>query len=197
MHRGRASITSTAPTNIVDARFDADCSIFATSTPHGFAVYKTNPLKLLRRRSTLSSLCPIRHCGLGGMPVIGTIGPHAALSPSIADLTGTISKILPLHSTNLIFLVGGGRNPQYPPNKVILWDEAVGRVVGEIEFSEQVRGLACRRGTLVVALKRRVVHFEVSPQGIVKTREWDTCDNERGELQPETALGVPVQISMA
>ncbi|KIO25025.1 hypothetical protein M407DRAFT_25665 [Tulasnella calospora MUT 4182] len=155
MHRGRASITSTAPTNIVDARFDADCSIFATSTPHGFAVYKTNPLKLIRRR----------------------------------NLTGTISKILPLHSTNLIFLVGGGRNPQYPPNKVILWDEALGRVVGEIEFSEQVRGLACRRGTLVVALKRRVVQFEISPQGIVKTREWDTCDNERGLVALATAEG--------
>lgn len=52
--------------------------------------------------------------------------------------------------------------------------------MAELEFREKVRGVACRRGWLAVALRRRVVAFEV---GEVVTRygEWDTCDNPRGQ----------------
>lgn len=52
--------------------------------------------------------------------------------------------------------------------------------MAELEFREKVRGVACRRGWLAVALRRRVVAFEV---GEVVTRygEWDTCDNPKGE----------------
>lgn len=98
------------------------------------------------------------------------------------DLTGgTLSKILPLHATNIVFLVGGGRNPRYPPNKVIFWDEALGKEVVELEFREQVRGLACRRGLLAVALARRVVLFDVLGDKVVRRGEWETCENKRGE----------------
>ncbi|KAG8863751.1 hypothetical protein FRB96_007588 [Tulasnella sp. 330] len=149
MHLARHSITSTTPVNVIDVRFDADCDIFAAATPSGFGVYKTWPLRLVRKR----------------------------------DLTGTVSKILPLHKTNIIFLVGGGRNPRYPPNKVIFWDESIGKEVVELEFREQVRGLACRRGTLAVALKRRIVVFDVSnDRKVARTGEWETCENERGLL---------------
>ncbi|KAG9012652.1 hypothetical protein FRB94_005262 [Tulasnella sp. JGI-2019a] len=149
MHLARHSITSTTPVNVIDVRFNADCELFAAATPSGFGVYKTWPLKLLRKR----------------------------------DLTGTVSKILPLHKTNIIFLVGGGRNPSYPPNKVIFWDESIGREVVELEFKEQVRGLACRRGTLVVALKRRIVVFDVSnDKKVARIGEWETCENEKGLL---------------
>lgn len=65
---------------------------------------------------------------------------------------------------------------------MIFWDEAIGREVVELEFKEQVRGLACRRGTLVVALKRRIVVFDVSnDQRVARTGEWETCENERGQ----------------
>ena len=85
-----------------------------------------------------------------------------------------------MHSTSLLFLVGGGRNPLYPANKVIFWDDAIGKEVVELEFKERVRGMACRRGLLVVALKRRVVTFEVSEGHVAQKGEWETCENERG-----------------
>ncbi|CCM04827.1 uncharacterized protein FIBRA_07020 [Fibroporia radiculosa] len=99
---------------------------------------------------------------------------------------GTLSAVIPLHTSSLLFLIGGGRSPRYPPNKVILWDDARGREVAELEFRERVRGLACRRGWLVVALRRRVVVFQI---GEVVTRfgEWDTCDNPRGLVAIATA----------
>lgn len=88
--------------------------------------------------------------------------------------------MLPLHTSSLLFLVGGGRSPRYPPNKVIFWDDARGKEVAELEFRERVRGLACRRGWLVVALRRRVVVFKVD-ESISRYAEWDTCDNPRGK----------------
>lgn len=85
-----------------------------------------------------------------------------------------------MHASSLLFLVGGGRAPLYPANKVILWDAAAQREVAELEFRERVRGLATRRGWLIVALKRRVVAFEVGDR-VVRRGEWETVENERGE----------------
>ncbi|KAI0638299.1 WD40-repeat-containing domain protein [Trametes polyzona] len=153
MNLARHSISSTVPVLIFDARFDPDCRIFTTSTQAGFAVYRTWPLQLLRKREITG---------------------------------GTLSAVVPLHTSSLLFLVGGGRSPRYPPNKVILWDDALAQEVAELEFREKVRGLACRRGWLAVALRRRVVVFQVG-ETVVRFREWDTCDNPRGLLAIATA----------
>lgn len=109
-----------------------------------------------------------------------------------SELTGgTLSAVVPLHTSSLLFLLGGGRSPLYPPNKVILWDDAIGSEVAELEFRERVRGLACRRGWLAVALRRRVVVFEVG-ESVSRYGEWDTCDNPRGKCIP----GIPVLSEM-
>jgi hypothetical protein len=98
----------------------------------------------------------------------------------VAADAGTLAFVQPMHASSLIFLVGGGRAPLYPANKVILWDAAAQREVAELEFKERVRGLATRRNWLVVAFKRRVVAFEVGAQ-VVRRGEWETAENERGE----------------
>jgi WD repeat-containing protein 45 len=165
MNLARHSITSTNPIIVLDARFDADCQIFTSSTPAGFAVYQTWPLKLLRKRGALFNT------------------DHAMVAHSFAsELTGgTLSAVIPLHTSSLLFLIGGGRSPLYPPNKVILWDDAICKEVAELEFREKVRGLACRRGWFAVALRRRVVVFELG-ELVTRHGEWDTCDNPRGQL---------------
>ncbi|CAL1701415.1 unnamed protein product [Somion occarium] len=153
MNLARHSISSTAPVLIFDSRFDADCQLFTTCTPTGFAVYRARPLKLLRKREITG---------------------------------GTLAAAVPLHSSSLLFLLGGGRSPRYPPNKVVLWDDAQGKEVAELEFRERVRGLACRRGWLAVALRRRVVVFKLDTV-VSRYAEWDTCDNPRGLLTLATA----------
>ncbi|KAI1796273.1 WD40-repeat-containing domain protein [Ganoderma leucocontextum] len=153
MNLARHSISATDPVLIFDARFDPESRIFTTSTKAGFAVYRTWPLQLLRKRE-----------------IVG----------------GTLSIVVPLHTSSLLFLVGGGRSPRYPPNKVILWDDAIAQEIAELEFREKVRGLACRRGWLAVALRRRVVVFQVG-ETVQRYGEWDTCDNVRGLLALATA----------
>ncbi|KAJ3810630.1 SVP1-like protein 2 [Lentinula lateritia] len=146
MNLARHSITATNPVHIFDTRLDADCEIFTTCSPAGFAVYKAWPLQLLRKRE------------LSG---------------------GTLAAAMPMHTSSLLFLLGGGRSPLYPLNKVILWDDAIGSEVAELEFRERVRGFACRRGWLAVSLRRRVIVFEIGRQ-VTRYQEWDTCDNPKG-----------------
>ncbi|KAF9058023.1 SVP1-like protein 2 [Panaeolus papilionaceus] len=153
MNLGRHHISATSPLQIFDARFDPDCNIFTTATAAGFAVYRTCPLQLIRKREFSN---------------------------------GTLSIVQPMHSCNLVFLVGGGRSPLYPPNKVVVWNETLGREVAELEFRERVRGLACRRGWLCVALRWRVVAFQVG-ESISRFQEWDTFENPRGLLALATA----------
>lgn len=115
----------------------------------------------------------------------------------LLDVTGgTLSHVVPLHVSSLLFLVGGGRSPRYPPNKVIFWDDAQGKEVAELEFRERVRGLACRRGWLAVALRRRVVVFQVD-ESISRYAEWDTCDNPQGKYcrsEPLILLADPLSV---
>lgn len=108
---------------------------------------------------------------------------YRELNRYIGLSNGTLSHVLPLHTTNLLFLVGGGRSPLYPPNKVVVWDDALGMEVAELEFKSQVRGLASRRGWLAVALRRRVVVFQLGGPagGIKKYTEFETGDNPRGK----------------
>ncbi|KAF8743419.1 WD40 repeats protein, partial [Rhizoctonia solani] len=155
MNLARHSITATAPTCILDARFEPNSRIFTTCTPEGFAVYKTWPLTLLRKRD-------------------------------VPDDAGTLAFVQPMHASSLLFLVGGGRAPLYPANKVILWDSVTQREVAELEFKERVCGLVTRRNWLAVALKRRVVAFEIN-SNIERRGEWETAENERGLMAIATA----------
>jgi len=50
MNLARHSISSTDPLVLYDVRLDPDSQIFTTSTPDGFAVYRTLPLELVRTR---------------------------------------------------------------------------------------------------------------------------------------------------
>ncbi|GAA6053509.1 hypothetical protein JCM3770_000301 [Rhodotorula araucariae] len=99
--------------------------------------------------------------------------------------------VLPLERSNLLFLVGGPPSPLYPPNKVVLWDDRARAPVAELEFREDVRGLAARRDRLVVVLRRRVVVFVLPHGGAGIWREggYETTDNPKGLVALASAPG--------
>lgn len=156
---------------ITNVTFSTEPStLFATATTEGWVVYGVHPLRVISRRGTFP----------------GLTGRTSTTTYTLARCTefpnSSLRIVLPLAQSNLLFLVGGPPSPLYPPNKVLFWDDKLGRTVAELEFREDVRGLAARRDRLVVVLRRRVLIYVLGEgsTGIWREGVYETTDNPSG-----------------
>ncbi|KAI0536864.1 WD40 repeat-like protein [Xylaria digitata] len=82
-------------------------------------------------------------------------------------------------NANYLALVGGGRSPKFPQNKVIIWDDSKGKVAFEIAALTAVRGVQITKTRVVVVQQNsvRLYAFEKPPKPLAK---YETTDNLLG-----------------
>lgn len=92
--------------------------------------------------------------------------------------TGGFKIVEMLFRCNVLALVGGAANSQYPPNKVLIWDDQQNQCIGEFLFRSEVRGVKLRRDRIVVVLEHKIYVYSFRDLGLLNQIE--TLANPRG-----------------
>lgn len=153
--------TDNSKNTLLYASFNQDLACFSIAYESGFRVYNTDPMELNVKREFESS----------SSANSGTTG--------LQSNNGGIGVAQMLHRTNYLALVGGGRRPKFPQNKVIIWDDLKRKPALSLEFLSPVINVLLSRTHIVVILNSNV-HVYAFSSPPTKIAAYETVDNPNG-----------------
>jgi hypothetical protein len=83
-----------------------------------------------------------------------------------------------LYKCNILALVGGGHNPKFSPNKVVLWDDHATKPIGELIFKHLVCAVKLKTDRIVIVLEHKIFIYNFSTLKLLN--HIDTCSNPKG-----------------
>lgn len=83
-----------------------------------------------------------------------------------------------LYQTNIFALVGGGKNPQFPPNKVIIWDDHIQKPIGEMTFRSRIRNVKLKRDKVIVSTDNKIHIYNFADLKLID--QFETNNNYNG-----------------
>lgn len=83
-----------------------------------------------------------------------------------------------LVKSNLLALVGGGVNPRYAPNYLIIWNDTVKKVIKELRFSSYITAVKIKMKKIYVVLEQKLFVLDIDT--FEKVATYDTFRNEKG-----------------
>lgn len=109
-------------------------------------------------------------------------------------LDGGIGLIEMMYKTNIFGLVGGGKNPKYTPNKVILWDDYQTKILNEFKLTSSVKNLKLKKDKIIIVCEQRIYVYSTDKYKLIENIE--TFKNELGAIgintdQEFTVMGFP------
>lgn len=151
---------------LLNVAFNQDQSCFAVCSDHGFQVYSTYPMELKMERDFTNNKQDKQpnECD-------DTIG--------IPNKSTGIGIIKMLYRTNYIALVGGGKKPRFPMNKLCIWDDLKGKNSIVLELNTPILNVFLSRTHIVTIIKNMtlVYSFKLKPELLFS---FETIDNDYG-----------------
>ncbi|PYH84761.1 YVTN repeat-like/Quino protein amine dehydrogenase [Aspergillus uvarum CBS 121591] len=95
------------------------------------------------------------------------------------DFNAGIGLVTMLGQSKYLAITGGGRQPKFPQNKLVIWDDAKQKAAITLEFRTSVLGVRLSKSHIVVALLNsvHVFAFSIPPR---KLSVFETVDNPLG-----------------
>lgn len=82
------------------------------------------------------------------------------------------------YKSNLIALVGGGDDPKYPTNKLVIWDDYRGKQIADIDAEHRICGVKFNQECFVIVCQNSVKLFNFKNMTFID--KVDTYDNPNG-----------------
>lgn len=158
---------------LLNVAFNQDYSCFAVCTEIGFKVYATYPMELKMERDFTSSRKRKQSIDNNDHKFNGFMK-----NDELNEFSG-IGIVKMLYKTNYIALVGGGKRPKFPVNKVYIWDDLKQKESIVLEFNTPVLNVHLSRKHIVVILQNLslVFSFKLKPELLYS---FETANNENG-----------------